>query len=351
MQKEPDVLIQLITHLVESPATLKEICHLLTMEDENVKILLKTLETAHILTESHNTYALSQNDFELSDSATFMHAPPGTWNELSEGVKAVLGIPYDGGKSSRSGAQFGPAAIRQVSEILCETSCESLLDLGTLPVEQESLFETRVLIYKSIKKIIKRGGIPVSLGGDHSVAYPCIRAVSEVKRCGYLFFDAHLDIHPASMEWFVGPHGTVLTRCLELEGVSAERVGIIGVREIPPELKTRLESEGIALYDMEEIRTQGIEATIQKAVSHIEKSGNTVYVSVDLDAVDPVYAPGIGSPAPGGMTPAEISTCCRMIPQNLELVGMDMVELFPSHDVGALSALIAAIIVKTLLCV
>jgi agmatinase len=343
MSEEIDALIRLMVTLMDGPLTYKDICTTLDMGDDRIQNLLKILGIAHVLSQSHATYALRTPD--ISEEFTFMRAPSGTVEELTEGTRAVVGIPYDGGKSMREGAYYGPSAIRQVSQLLCEvTSCGTpVLDVGTIPVS-ESLFETRVNIYNNIKAIVNQGGIPVSLGGDHSIAYPCIRAVSEMNTFDQIWFDAHLDTHPTSMEWRVGAHGTVLTRCLQLESPS-ETVVLIGVRSVSPAARSNLASKGVIIYDMQDIRARGIEAVTTDAVDQVTPP---VYVSVDLDAVDPHYAPGVGSPAPGGMTPQELITCCSLVRCTLDMVGCDMVELFPPHDTGCVSALIAAAAVKTL---
>lgn len=263
---------------------------------------------------------------------------------------AVIGIPSDAGASFRTGQREGPAAIRKVSALLRHhnpilniSPYEYLsgIDFGDLPVVPGYIEETYKRIEESLLSIVDAGVTPILLGGDHAITLPILRAIN--KKHGpvaLLHFDAHSD---TSDEYFGLPynHGTPFARAVEEKLLLLEHSIQVGLRgstysdkhlEIP-------KSMGFDVITMETIQEMGIEKLIQHI---IERVGDAkVFLSFDIDFVDPAFAPGTGTPEVGGVTSGEAMKIIRGL-KDLNYIGFDIVEVLPSFDAGEITALLAA---------
>jgi agmatinase len=268
-----------------------------------------------------------------------------------EGVDvAIVGAPTDDLVSDRPGARFGPRAIRAAScpagphlEVGVDAfEVLRLVDFGDAPVLPADPAGTHEAIERTVGDVLGAGAIPIVLGGDHGIAEPDIRAcAAHHGSVGLVHFDTHTDTGSVVFGVEVS-HGTPMRRLVEAGHVDPGRYVQVGLRGYWPgeEEFGWQRAEGIESIFMHEIGKLGIEATVERA---IESVGNgPVFLSVDIDVLDPAFAPGTGTPEPGGMTTADLMWACRELAARLELVGAELVEVIPtavgSADITALAA-------------
>jgi len=280
--------------------------------------------------------------------ATFMLLPA---VESPEGLDvALLGIPYDGGVSYRPGARFGPRAVREQSSlirpwhpVLKVHPFERLriADCGDIDVVPNSIEATYAAITGRIDAVIEAGAAPVCVGGDHSITLGILRSLA--KRYGPLGL-VHFDAHPDTWDQYFGSkffHGTPFRRAVEERLVDPRRMIQVGIRGplYGPEDFAFHDEHGIEVVRIEAVKEQG---TAPVAERFTRLRGAPVYCSFDIDAVDPAFAPGTGTPEVGGLTSYETLALVRAL-AGLELVGADVVEVAPSYDgPGQVTALLAA---------
>jgi agmatinase len=270
--------------------------------------------------------------------------------ELQEVDVAIVGAPMDDLVSDRPGARFGPRAIRaascppgphleagiDASEVL------RVVDFGDAPVLPADPAGTHEAIERTVGDVLDAGAIPIVLGGDHSIAEPDIRAcAARHGPVGLVHFDTHTDTGSVVFGVEVS-HGTPMRRLVEQGHIDPGRYVQVGLRGYWPgeEEFSWQREQGIESIFMHDVREVGIEATVERAVSAV--GAGPVYLSVDIDVLDPAFAPGTGTPEPGGMTTVELLWACRAIAERLELVGAEVVEVIPtavgSADITALAA-------------
>jgi agmatinase len=263
---------------------------------------------------------------------------------------AILGIPYDGGTSYRSGARFGPRAIREQSSlirtwhpVLKVHPFERLrvADCGDIDVVPISIERTADAITARIAEVLAEGAMPLSMGGDHSVTLPILRAVA--RRHGPVGV-VHFDAHPDTWDEYFGSkffHGTPFRRAIEEGLIDARRMIQVGIRGplYGPEDFAFHDEHGIEVLRIEPIKEQGV----AWAAARLERlRGGAVYCSFDIDAVDPAFAPATGTPEVGGLTSYEALALVRAL-HGLTLVGADVVEVCPPYDgPGQVTSLLAA---------
>lgn len=300
------------------------------------------------------------------DVPTFLGAPraldPG---DLAGAQAAVLGIPFDGLATFRGGAtRLAPQFIRKYSLLwgsynlsldLDISSYVKLVDYGDVDVVPGDEAESYRRAEERLGEILAAGAVPVGIGGDHGISIPMVRAVARARQgtpMGVIIFDTHHDmIHDMA--------GNLLTRAsptrriIELPEVPPERVVIIGLRgPRNPEEGYRLAREkGIRCITMEEVEDRGIEAVAREALEVACPDGSAPYISVDIDAFDPGFAPGTNSPDPGGLSPREVIRALRIVAQR-GFAGIDLVEVVPEFDdpAGTTSTLASRILTEALGC-
>ncbi len=292
------------------------------------------------------------NSFEtprFSGVRTFMRLPNN--RDLANADAAVVGAPFDTGASFRAGARFGPEGIRSASHLLRPYNPSqdveifehlSAIDYGDVTVVPGFIEESYEEIEKGLAEIHRAGVVPIVLGGDHSIALPELRAAAETHGpVALVQFDSHADTWDA----YFGKkynHGTVFKRAVEeglLRPESSIQVGMRGPLYDAGDLQTSRDL-GLDLQTTDDVREAGIEQTIDRIQ---ERVGDTkVYVSFDVDFLDPVYAPGTGTPEVGGFTSYEAQKFVRGL-RGLEIVGCDVVEVYPQYDgPGQVTSLLAA---------
>jgi guanidinopropionase len=263
---------------------------------------------------------------------------------------AIVGIPYDGGTSYRTGARFGPRAIREQSSlirtwhpVLKVHPFERLriADCGDVDVVPISIERTFEVVTNRISEILAAGAIPLSMGGDHSVTLPILRSIA--RRHGPVGI-IHFDAHPDTWDEYFGSkyfHGTPFRRAVEEGLIDPRRMIQVGIRGplYGPEDFAFHDEHGIEVLRIEPIKEQG---TAWVASRFERLRGAPVYVSFDIDSVDPAFAPATGTPEVGGLTSYEALALVRAL-QGLTIVGADVVEVSPPYDgPGQITALLAA---------
>jgi agmatinase len=269
--------------------------------------------------------------------------------ELAGADVAIVGAPTDDLVSDRPGTRYGPRAIRAAS---CppgphlETGVDVLgalkvVDFGDAPITPADAARSHEAIEATVRQVVEAGVLPVVLGGDHSISEPDVKACACSGPVGLLHFDTHTDTGTQvfGVEF---SHGTPMYKLVEAGVVDPERYVQIGLRGYWPgreEFDWQRE-RGITSFFMHEVRDRGIKAVIADALAAV--GAGPVFVTVDIDVLDPAYAPGTGTPEPGGMTTGELLWACREVGSKVELVGADVVEVIPtavgSADITALAA-------------
>jgi agmatinase len=277
-------------------------------------------------------------------------------DELAGVDAAIVGAPTDDLVSDRPGARFGPRAIRAAS---CpsgphlETRVDALaelrvVDYGDAPVIPADPKRTHAAIEQTVSEVVRADAIPIVLGGDHSIAEPSIRAVAARHGpVGLVHFDTHTDTGTEvfSVEH---SHGTPMYRLVRDGHVDPRRYVQIGLRGYwPGEIELAWQAkQGITSIFMHELRDGGgIAAAVERALT-VAGDGPS-YLSIDVDVLDPAFAPGTGTPEPGGLTSADLLFAVRTIGERARVVGMDVVEVLPSGIGSAdVTALVAERIVR-----
>jgi agmatinase len=271
-------------------------------------------------------------------------------NELDGVDAAIVGAPTDDLVSDRPGTRFGPRAIRAAG---CppgphlEAGVDGFADLkvvdyGDAPVLPADAARTHEAIERTVGEVLDAGAIPLVLGGDHGIAEPTMRAVaSRHGPIGLIHFDTHTDTGTEVFGVEIS-HGTPMYRLVEQGHVDPTRYAQIGLRGYwPGEAEFGWQRErGITALFMHDVRDRGIRAVVEDALDAV--GPGPLYLSVDVDVLDPAFAPGTGTPEPGGMTTQDLLWACREITASAELVGFEVVEVIPtavgSADITALAA-------------
>lgn len=279
--------------------------------------------------------------------------------ELAGVDVAIVGIPFDTGVTYRPGARFGPAAVREHSSRIEQyhppldvdvTEYLTVIDYGDTPVVPMETLESYQLIEETIRTVVEGGVIPVGIGGDHSVTLPELRAVA--RRFGPLAL-VHFDAHVDTWDTIWGTrynHGTPFRRAVEEGMVDPVRSIQIGIRgSLGERGKVEQSRElGFEVWTAWEVRRAGIERVLEAVRQRVGQ--HPVFVSFDIDFLDPAFAPGTGTPEVGGFAMWEAQELVWGL-VGLNIVAADVVEVLPDRDPAGVTALNAANIVFDLLAV
>jgi agmatinase len=270
--------------------------------------------------------------------------------ELAGVDVAVLGAPTDDLVSDRPGARFGPRAIRAAScppgphlEAKVDAFAElSVVDFGDAAVIPADPVRTHAAIESLVGQALAAGAIPVVLGGDHSISEPDIRAVATARGpVGLVHFDTHTDTGTEVYGVEIS-HGTPFYRLVEQGHLDPRRYVQVGLRGYwPGETEFGWQAEqGITSLFMHEVRELGIAEVVRRAVEVV--GAGPAFLTIDVDVLDPAFAPGTGTPEPGGMATVDLLWAARTLATELDLAGADVVEVIPtavgSADITALAA-------------
>jgi guanidinopropionase len=287
---------------------------------------------------------------------TFMRLPHVT--DLSQLDIALAGVPWDGGTTNRAGARHGPREIRNMSSFIRKVHHVSRIapyqlarvaDVGDAPCNPIDLADSLARIERFFADIHRAGVVPLSAGGDHLVTLPILRAIARDRPLGLIHFDAHSDTHDRYFGGHRYTHGTPFRRAVEEGLIDPRRTVQIGIRgsiysaddmDYPHEVGMRV----IYMHDFVRL---GMERTIAEIRAAI--GDGPAYLSFDVDGLDPVFAPGTGTPEIGGFTSREAQELVRGL-AGLDLVGGDVVEVSPPFDQSGGTALVGATFMFEILC-
>jgi len=273
--------------------------------------------------------------------------------DLAGADVAIVGAPIDETVVYRPGTRFGPRAIRTAGYGGGLPSMElgvspfdvlSIVDYGDAPIVPADSARSHEAIRRAVGEVVHAGAIPVVLGGDHSIAHPDVGAVAEALRpepVGLVHFDAHAD-DAEELYGVVRSHGTPMRLLVEEGSVRGEHVVQVGLRGYwpGPEEFAWARSKGFRWHLMEEVHERGIRpviADVDDALSGLPH----VFLSVDIDVADPAFAPGTGTPEPGGLSARDLLWAVRTLAVALPVAGMEVVEVSPPYDHADLTALLA----------
>ncbi|MGP8072134.1 MAG: agmatinase [Thermoplasmata archaeon] len=254
----------------------------------------------------------------------------------------IVGVPFDRTTSFRPGARFGPDSIRQHSWNFESYDLETGLSLSDLAIhdlgnteEFGNAEQMADSLREEIRPLYAAGKVPIVLGGDHACSPPAVEAYPDsAPSLGVIYLDAHMDFR-ASYLGDRRSHGCSSRRILEKVG--ARNIVVMGVRSVSAEEMEDNKSIGMSYITAHEIASEGIESAVQRALNMLKT--DRLYISLDIDAIDPAYAGGTGTPEPFGLTPRDVK---HVIDQAApRLAGLDIMEVSPHYDTGNTSALAA----------
>ena len=264
---------------------------------------------------------------------------------------AVIGAPYDDSTTYRPGARFGPRAIRVANYQTPEWHLDlevspftdlTVVDYGDAVCPPGDVHGSHEAIRRRVAEVASRGIVPLVLGGDHSITLPSATAVADAVgrgRLGIVHFDAHAD---TAAESFGNPlsHGTPMRRLVESGAVPGRNFVQVGLRGYwpPRDVFDWMRGQGMRWHLMEEVWEKGIAEVMRRAVAEALDGPELIYISVDIDVLDPGFAPGTGTPEPGGMSPADLLRAIRQVALSTTVVAMDVVEVAPANDPAELTA-------------
>lgn len=297
------------------------------------------------------------NEPAYAGGLTFQKIPLAlTRDDLAGADVAIVGAPMDDLVSYRPGARFGPNAIRIAFDgggspeaYNMDTGIDpfeslNIVDHGDAEVVPGDAKRSHEAIRAAVGRVLEAGAIPVVLGGDHSIAYPNVAAVAEQYEHGSVAvvqFDTHTDT--ATDIWGVKySHGSPFRHLVDEGLIPGERLIQVGIRGHWP---GRAEFEwgrkmGVRWHRMDQILQRGLDSVIDDVLA-ATASASHIYLSVDVDVLDPAFAPGTGTPEPGGLSTRELLRAVRRLASQRDLAGMDVVEVAPPYDVAGITALAA----------
>ncbi len=296
---------------------------------------------------------------QFGPNYTFLGVPECDLDDLatySDADVVIVGAPFDGGTSYRSGARFGPQALRAACYLEHDGSRPSLamrvdglrdlkvVDAGDVELYSGDAARSCADLEVEIEKIANTGAIPLVLGGDHTITWPNATGVARARGWGkiaVIHFDAHADTGDITFGSLIG-HGQPMRRLIESGAVRGDRFLQIGLRGYWPEPETLdwMAEQGMRSYEMTEIVTRGLTACLTEAFEIALSDCDGIFLSVDIDVCDPGFAPGTGTPEPGGLSARELLDAVRRICYELPVVGMDIVEVSPPFDHADITALL-----------
>jgi agmatinase len=269
----------------------------------------------------------------------------------------IIGAPFDGGTSHRPGARFGPQAIR-FTDYLAHNGSRPHLALGVDPLADLRVADAGDVempsgdtelslqqLEEAVHAAASAGAIPVILGGDHTIALPDATGVARHVgwgRLSMIHFDAHADTGDTQWGSLHG-HGTPMRRLIESGAVRGDRFLQVGLRGYWPEPETLawMAGQRMRSFEMTEVVHRGLDACLDEAFAIALDDCDAVFLSVDVDVVDPGMAPGTGTPEPGGLTGRQLLDAVRRIAMELPVAGMDVVEVAPPYDHAEVTAYLA----------
>ena len=281
------------------------------------------------------------------------------WQAIDADV-AVLGAPYDFGCQWRSGARFGPRAVREASTLFSfghggaydfeddvtylPADGTKIVDIGDADIIHTDTMGSHANIEAGVREILKAGALPMVLGGDHSVNIPCINAFDDQEPFHLVQIDAHLDFVDERHGVRFG-HGNPMRRAAEKNYVTG--LTQLGIRNVSSTAKEGYEDArrmGSDILSVRHLRKQGVEGILERV-----PAGKRYYLTIDIDAFDPSIAPGTGTPSHGGFLYYEVLEFLDGLSKRGDIVGVDLVEVAPDYDRTGSTAILAAQVLMNLI--
>jgi agmatinase len=289
-------------------------------------------------------------------SLTFARQPIALTPEDLAGVDvAVLGAPFDLAVTYRPGTRFGPRAVRLAEhdgvderpsmELGIDPYAElTVVDYGDADAPASDVLAAHASIQARVGEILAAGAIPAVIGGDHSITLPILRALAAhhgADGFSVIHFDTHADTGEVEFEGQLPDHGQPFSRAVAegaLLGGNITQIGLRGHWPFPADFD-RMRGQGFRWHTMGEVDERGLRAVLDDAIAHATERAPRTSLTVDVDSMDPAYAPGTGTPEPGGLSSRELLGAVRRIACELDLCGLDLVEVSPPYDVAEITAM------------
>jgi agmatinase len=282
---------------------------------------------------------------DLDDPATY-----------SDADVVIIGAPFDGGTSYRSGARFGPQALRMACYLAHDGSRPSLalrtdglkdlrvVDGGDVEMYSGDAVRSCADLEVVVQRVAETGAMPLILGGDHTITWPDVTGVARARgwgRVAVIHFDAHADTGDIEFGSLIG-HGQPMRRLIESGAARGDRFLQIGLRGYwpPPDVLEWMAQQRMRSYEMTEIVTRGLDECLTESFEIAMDDCDGIFLSVDIDVADPGHAPGTGTPEPGGLSARELLDAVRRICLELPVLGMDVVEVSPPYDHADITAML-----------
>ena len=320
--------------------------------------LPRSYEEAHYIARPTNRYG---------PSFTYLGVPRASLRQpqsLAGSEAVIMGAPFDAGTSYRPGARFGPQAIR-AADYLPHSGYRphlglgvdplgelGVVDIGDINMQQLDSEASLSRLMEACRAVSAAGAIPVVLGGDHTITYATAQGVAKhhgFGRVALIHFDAHADT--GDSDGGLWGHGTPMRRLILSGAVRGDRflqIGLRGYWPDPPILEW-MADQHMRWYEMTEVVERGLDACLTEALERSAADCDGVFLSVDVDVVDPGMAPGTGTPESGGLTSRQLLDAVRRIGMESRLLGMDVVEVAPPYDHADITALLGnRVVLETL---
>ena len=299
-----------------------------------------------------NTYDTGRLNLPFVGISTFGKRPyVADWDRIEADI-AILGAPFDFGTQFRAGARFGPRAVREAStlfsfghagaydhedDVTYLGSDVRMVDIGDADIVHTDTETSHANIEKGVRAILAAGALPVTIGGDHSINIPCIRAFDDQGPIHILQIDAHLDFVDIRHGVRHG-HGNPMRRAAEKDYVTG--ITALGTRTVSSPTKEGYDAArtmGDDILSVRQVRKLGPDATAARI-----PAGARVYVTIDIDGFCPSIAPGTGTPSHGGFLYYEVLEILQQVAKTHDIVGIDLVEVAPDYDRDGTTAILAA---------
>ncbi len=292
----------------------------------------------------------------FADVATFFRLPIN--KNLEDLDYCICGVPWDGGTTNRPGARHGPREVRNASSLIRlyhPVSLKSpydnfdIADIGDCPVNPADLQNSLVKIKEFYENIVTSKTIPLSIGGDHLISLPILRALAKDDPVGLFQFDSHSDTWDSYFGGYKYTHGTPFRRAIEENLINPKKYVMLGIRGSlydPDDMKWA-KDQGVTIITIDEYYKMGFEKSMKIVKDILGDSPS--YLTFDIDGIDPTYAPGTGTPEVGGFNVREAQLIIRELNQ-INFIGADVVEVSPPFDVNNMTSLVGATIAFEILC-
>ncbi|NHK32707.1 MAG: formimidoylglutamase [Asgard group archaeon] len=296
--------------------------------------------------EPHQKKGYDPNETRMSDILE-------CWAGESGPAIGILGIPFDSAVLGRKGAKGGPKKIRDAIRYFKAYDWEAdfwfgdqqIFDFGDIILESDSVVKSHEIISNVIEKIVSKEFTLAILGGDHSIAYPNVKGIAkanENKKIGLINIDAHLDVREVINGRISS--GTPFRRLLDDKIIHGENFVEIGIRNFANAKAYRqyVMNQGGTVFTVDDLRKKGMKLVLEKTIEKITAGTDITYISIDMDSLDQIYAPGVSAPTPDGLTPYQILEIIKEVVNQTNVAGMDIVELNPLYDIADTTAINAA---------